>query len=224
MQKELVYVMAAGTIFYVSTSVLRAKTGHIFAILTCLLLFLVMSPSGALNVRHPYEEDELDEQNLETERRYKLLGAPTHFHFDTNLINFFYGLLSWRTLNPDAFDTSVEACNNVLALEEQAEKGLERCVDNYEIAADQARLALDHLHTFVYSISQPVLTSRLSLALSRLSNIMALHLKLIRQSCSLYERDKDSVTVGTRYLQREDHPLPYDYARNQTPFGFEHDV
>ena len=136
-QIELSYIAVAGAIFFVSTRILKAESSHVFALLCCLFLFMVTRD------QRTYLDSDF---NTRTELRFKTLGSPSHFHFDTNLINLFYGLLSWRALNPDAFDTCLESCNNVLIIQGHVESGAERCVDSYDIAADQARVALKHLH------------------------------------------------------------------------------
>ncbi|KAI8822781.1 hypothetical protein BJ741DRAFT_715272 [Chytriomyces cf. hyalinus JEL632] len=184
--KFLQYLVAALSLFFISTRVLHIHAGHIFALLLCLVLWFHLE-------RQPGEL-----QTLYTTLDSKLaaLGNPSHFYMDANVINFFYSIFRWRDKNAQNFDEAVASVNNVLRIHSDAEKPLLRPVDSYDVARDQATAALNLMHGFVYSIDQPLLIDKLKVMLTRLQQLLERHLVKIQERCA-----PNDINQHTRYIQ-----------------------
>ncbi|KAJ3371233.1 hypothetical protein GGF31_003410 [Allomyces arbusculus] len=118
------------------------------------------------------------------------LGTPSHFHHDSDLINLFYDLRTWRKLNEYNYDQAIVAVNNILKLESEAANLKTTCVENYEVARDMAKLALNLVHGFVYSIEHPLIVEKLERVLEKLQEILAGHLHQINLTCQANEAEK----------------------------------
>lgn len=200
---NFVHVAIALTILFVSTRLVKAGTSHIFALLAAYLIIR--------NLRQQ-EQESLSTFNQEMDYRLDMLGTPSHFYRDTDIINLFYNIYGWRSRNENNFALAVKAVNNVLVIEADSEKPLYRCVDNYEVAYDQAKIALNMIHGFVYVISEPLVVAKLKKVLGRLKQLLERHLSNIRRNCEKLESEKPSIDVNSRFVEDAYGPKPYDEA------------
>jgi hypothetical protein len=207
----LVYVIIAIVVFFVSTRLMNAGPGHIFALLL-----------GGVIITHLQAKLGADALSFNAEMDYRIdmLGSPSHFHLDTNLINLFYSIYGWRKLNASNFENAIKACNNVLRLRADAEKDLARCVDNYEIAYEQSRLCLNFVHSFVYVISQPLLVKKLQRVLSRLQQLLERNLLFIKARCDEIELEKPRRDIDSRFIEDVEGPKAYDPYTSGTAFDY----
>ena len=134
------YVLVALAILVVSTKVLNANPSHIFALLVTAFVVMQMMKRNTT---------EVVDLNQEMDYRNQLLGTPEFFYLDANIINLFFNIFAWREFNPNNFDLAIIAVNNVLRVEIDSEKGLQRGVDNYEVAVDYSNDALNLIHGFI---------------------------------------------------------------------------
>lgn len=201
---DFIYVVIGLAIVYVSTRVLNAGTGHIFALI--LGYFLITHLKDI-------EKKEYITYNQETDYRLELLGAPSHFHLDINLINLFFSIIEWRKKNANNFDNAIKAVNNILKVREDSEKPLLRCVDNYEIAVDQSKIAMNMIHGLVYSIDHPILSKKLKKVLFRLQQLLERHIVAIEKNCQITESKKKTIDVNSRFIEDSNGPSAYDGAR-----------
>ncbi len=198
---DFIYVIIACAILYLCTRVVKINLGHIFALGACYIIIT--------NLR----KKELQENvtfNQETDYRLELLGSPSHFHMDINIINLFYNIYGWRQRNANNFDHAIKAVNNVLRIDQETSIPLQRCVDNYEIAYDQTKIAMNMMHGFVYAIDHPLLVKKLKKVLVRLNQLLERHLQNIQKNCEKTEAKKESVDVNTRYIEDAIGPKAYD--------------
>lgn len=200
---EMRYVLVGMAMLYISTRLMKAGTSHIFALLACYFIVQWMQQQDTTSV---------DSFNGEMDYRLDMLGSPSLFHRDTDLINLFYSIYGWREWNANNFDLAIKAVNNVLQVESDSEKPLVRCFDNYDVAYDQAKIALNMIHGFIYSISEPILVQKLKKVLSRLNQLLQRHLVNIQQNCMKLEDAKDTIDVNSRFLEDANGPKPYDGA------------
>jgi len=194
------YVLVGLGVLFISTRVLHANSSHIFALLVA---------SGIIYYLQQKKEVSADDIYTSAEYKLKILGNPDHFHFDLNLINLFYSLYTWRSLNENNFDAAIDAVNGVLQIEGDSENVLVRCVDNYDVAADYAKTAMNLMHGFIYSISQPQLITKLEKTLARLQQLLQRHLDKILTNCKSTEAKKPSIDLNTRYPY-PDGPQPFN--------------
>lgn len=135
----------------------------------------------------------------DTKLKWQAIGYPSHFYLDPNFIILFYDILEWRNLNPNNYDVAVKAINNVLKITEESRQLQYHCVDNYEVAMDQRKLALNMMYGFVHSMDyRKVYQDKLRSVLQRLMVLLERHLDIIRENCKNLS-DKD-VNVKTRYI------------------------
>lgn len=195
------YLLIGVGIIFVSTRLLKAGTSHIFALLAVYLIIQKLSEKETLeNVSF----------NEDMEYRLKILGSPSQFYRDANLINLFYNIYGWRSLNPNNFDHALKAINNILQIESDSEKPLKRCVDNYDVAHDQRNLALNLVHGFIYSLDNPILVTKLKKVLKRLQILLERHIVNIQKNCQMLEDKKSSIDVHSRFIEDANGPKPYD--------------
>lgn len=208
---DLVYVLAALSLLYISTRVIKATVGHLIAII---LIYYMLTYVQTVT------KEDLVSFNEDMDYKLNVLGSPSYFHFDTNLINLFYSIYSWRTRNANNFDLAVKAVNNILRIESDSEKILQRCVDNYEIAYDQSRTVLNLIHGFVYNLDgQPILVKKLENVLSRLNELLERHLQTIQMNCEKQEKAKPTKDIHSRFIEDALGPKPFD-GNKMSQFDF----
>lgn len=204
------YVFIGMVVFFVSTRVAKATSGHIFALIATYLIIQKLQQQESVSTMS---------FNQEMDYRLDLLGAPSHFHVDTNIINLFYNIYGWRDKNAYNFDNAIKAINNILKIEADSKLPLQRCVDNYEVAYDQRNIALNLMHGFIYSLDHPILVAKLKKVLVRLQELLERHLVAIQKNCENIENAKDGIDVNSRFIEDAHGPKPYDGA-SMTQFDY----
>ena len=189
---EFVYVIIGMIIFLISTRLSKARSGHIFAVITSYLIIQRLQQQAS---------DSTMSFNEKMDYRLDLLGAPSHFHADTNIINLFYNIYGWRDLNAYNFDNAIKAINNILKIEQDSNLPLQRCVDNYEVAYEQRSIALNLMHGFIYSLDNPILVSKLKKVLERIQQLLERHLVTIQKNCENIENAKNGIDVNSRFIE-----------------------
>ena len=203
---EFQYVILGLVVFWISTKVIQAKASHLFALYVA---------AGLIYYLHTRNITETLNFNEETKYKYTVLGSPSHFHYDTNLINLFYNIYNWRAFDENTFDNAIKSANNVLKIEADSEKPLQRCVDNYDVARDQAKLTINLIHSFNHTLDNPTLLKKLENVLTRLQMLMERHLDKIKENCQITESRKESVDVHTRFIQDDKGVKAYDPRTNE---------
>ena len=114
-------------------------------------------------------------------------------------------------MNENNFDLAIAAVNVVLQLENDTEKALQRCVDNYEVAYDKYKAAMNYIHTFSYNLEgQPQLISKLKIVLQKLHELLQKHLNKIQANCQVVEDAKPTRDVNSRFIEDAHGPKPFD--------------
>lgn len=205
--RNVVFILV---VVYLTTRTFRITLGHILAFLLCATILY--------KLQQKEQEDYID---FNTSMSYQLsvIGSPSHFHYDTNLITLFYNILPWRNINANNYDRAIEAVNNILVLEEDTRNVTEFCVDNYDVALEQSRIALNLVHGFIYSIEHQLLVQKLKNVLNRLQQLLERHLDIIRQNCRQKEKNKGRPNIYSRYIQDAKTFKPYDPQR-LSPFDY----
>jgi len=197
---NFVYIVIIASIFYIFTQVIQARTSHIFSLIVTFFIIKTLREKSTT---------EYENFNTDIDYRYELIGLPSNFYMDVNLINLYFSIYKWKNFNPHNYNESIRAVNNVLQIEKHSQK-LSRCVDNYEIAYDQSKNALNMLHGFIYNIEQPQLVAKLKKVLHRLQELLARHLSNIRKNCDTIEKNKPKINVDSRFVQDHDGPKAHD--------------
>lgn len=131
--------------------------------------------------------------------KWQAIGYPSHFYLDPNFIVLFYDILEWRNLNPNNYDIAIKATNNLLQIVEESRKLQYHCVDNYEVAMDQRKLALNMVYGFVHTLDyRKVYQDKLRSVLQRLMVLFERHMDIIRENC---KKNTDSnVNSKSRFI------------------------
>lgn len=198
---EFQYTVIVLLLFYVSTSILKVSTGHIFAIIVAIIII--------------YKLDKDDKENTinfneEIDYRNEMLGTPSFFYKDPNFINLFYDIINWKKLNPNNFNNAIISVNNVLQIEDDSEKPLINCVDNYQVANEQAAIAINMVHGFTYVLDNPLLIKKLKNVLKRLRELLERHITQIKKNCDNIEDKKESRDINSRFVDDTNGPFAYD--------------
>ncbi len=182
------YVLIVVSVFYVSTRLIRANTSHIFA--------LMLATFGVYIVWKKTQES-ISNFNETLDVKMALLGDPPFLYMDANLINLFHDILPWRTKAPNNFDLALKAVGNVLKIERDAEGPMTRCADQFSLAREQEKLAMNLVHSFVYVLDNKVLVEKLKVVLQRLHQLLERHMATISRHCDAKERAKDTPDINT---------------------------
>ena len=198
-EENVVYVALAVSCLFLFTRVVEIRLGHIFALLVAYIIITRMQEERS---------EDVVSFNTEIDYRLDLLGAPSHFHTDINIINFFYDIYDWRVYNRGDFDSMIRAVNNILMIEDDTTVAdLERCVDNYDVAYGQMKIALHLLHSFVYTLDHPEKINKLKTCIGRLVQLLQRHIQAIQRNCESSDRP---VNVCTRFINDAFAPKPSD--------------
>src|ERR1044071_290308 len=80
---EFNYAIIGSIVLFVSTRLIKATSSHIFALLACYFIIQKLRKQ---------ESESSASFNEEMDYKLELLGAPSHFHMDTNIINLFFNI------------------------------------------------------------------------------------------------------------------------------------
>lgn len=198
---DFVYIVLVLFIVYISTRVLQANFSHLFALIICWFVLKAL-----------YEKVDKDssEFNKDIDYKYGIIGNPSNFYLDVNFITLFYSFYGWENLNPHNYLEAIKACNNILQIEQDSEKPLQRCVDNYQIALSQSKIALNMVHGFIFSIHDKLLIEKLKKILKRLQQLLTRHLVKIQRNCEKIENSKEKRDVTSAFIEDTDEAKPYD--------------
>ena len=170
----VVVFLACGYYYQISITTL-------VAIVCCMLICYFL---------YDYSQTETTDFLTEMENKLLDLGMPDALYVSVDLINLYHSILPWRELNADAFTNSLTACNNVLQIYLDAEKGLDHPVENYEVARVQGELAINYLHTFIFMLDNAVLIQQLKTLLVYLSTLINTYLQDIKRMAVAMQRKK----------------------------------
>jgi hypothetical protein len=202
---NFLFVIVGLVVLYFSTRILQAKSSHLFAVLIGgYIIYYLNNESKNSTVSF----------NASMDYKYKTIGNPEYFYIDANLINLYFSIYKWKNLNPHNYQESLKAVSNILKIELDSQNKINNCVDSYNIAFDQSKLALNMMHGYIYNIDNPLLIEKLKKVLERLDQLLTRHLKRIEINCDNNEGKKDKVDVKTRYIQDSNGPKPYDEYTN----------
>lgn len=199
----LVYVIVAIIVFFVSTRIIHAGPTHIFALIVL------------IGIIYKLEKDRLEESltsNEELDYRSEKIGNPEYFYRDPNFINLFYDILKWKNLNPTNYNNAVKSIDNVLRIEHDTEIGVANCIANYNIANEQAGIAINMIHGFTYVLDHPILLSKLKNVLQRLRELLERHIRLIREYCNK--------TDTVKSIEDPNGPFGYDELTVNDQFSY----
>ena len=190
---NFIYLVLFLGVIYTSTNILKANISHVFGAVLAFFIIKYLRTQENLSTNNFFQT---------TDYKYKLIGFPEYFYIDVNLINLYFSIYKWKNLNPINYNESIKSTNNVLMIRALINENNTNCVEQYEIAVEQSKNALNMLHGFIYNISQKQLVQKLNNVLQRLQELLTRHLEVIRKTC---DKNKN-ININKRYIQDPDGP------------------
>ena len=142
-----------------------------------------------------------------------LYPKPENFHMDPDLINLFYNIRDFRTLNSEAYDQGLIAIDNMLKIVSEIEQGVYHCKENLEIVRDQMNKAMNHMHTVIYKIPVPKITViKFQKSLKALQIILRRHVDNVVDICQRQYKNR-GIDINTHFVYNEG-PRPFDDSTN----------
>lgn len=138
-----------------------------------------------------------------------LTPRPQNFHMDPDLINLFYNIRDFKTLNSEAYDQSLIAIDNMLKIVSEIEQGVYHCKDNLDIVKDQMNKAMNHMHTVIYKTPIPKsVEMKYMQALEALQIILRRHVDNVVDICQRQYKTR-GINIDTHFVYN-DGPRPDD--------------
>lgn len=164
--------------------------------------------------RQSYSIQKFSELEIKME---KIQPKPKYFWVDANIIELVYNIKEYYTYNPKAFTEMVNAIDNIFKIELDTEKvALDRCKANSDIAIDQYNLALNNLHSILYTLPttsiSTFISDKLIDAQKKLQLYLQRHLDNIAHTCNV-ELDYKGLDISSRYVET-DQPIGIDITKN----------
>jgi len=142
------YMIMFVFVMFMSTRVLNVNIAFVFGIVATFYLMFFFEDRDR-SVASDFNQ-EMEHKLITIKSMVKFI--PEHFHTDTDIINFFFNIKDFRDYNNKAYDLAVRATDNFLNYKEDIKKGVLHCTENMETAVIFRNNALNHIHTFIYSL------------------------------------------------------------------------
>ena len=104
-----------------------------------------------------------------------------YMYMDANLVNLLYSIYDFKTIAPETYERLLEMCNSLLHLRSDFDTGLlADMTDQYANAEVLGSKAINQLHTFIYSITNPTVYKLYNTAFQRFRIIIRRQLDEMR--------------------------------------------
>lgn len=105
-----------------------------------------------------------NEGTWDYERRTNVLVKPlntnhkSYLYLNPLLVQFFYNIREYSQYNISSYVNSLLHCNNVIGFEYQTKIGLNNTYENYTIAIDESKKAINELNSVIYNLPSTIVT------------------------------------------------------------------
>lgn len=161
-------------LLFISTRIVHISLGHILTFMIAVLLFWYINFQ---------ETSKQFNSNEELDSKLKVIGNPSHFYYDVNLIEFFYSIRYLQKRRPDDYAQLVGVTNTILKIEKELNNLTEQYVEEYEIALEKAKIAMNILHGFVFDLNNPYEVEDHIANLTRYQQLIQRHLEEMKKIC-----------------------------------------
>jgi len=118
----------------------------------------------------------------------------------TELIDYFYSIRDFYPYNPGTYDAILANVESLLIILEDVKEGTINCKQNYEVAIEYRRNALNHLHSLIYSIHpNKHITKKLNIAQRNLNMILNKYVQDIKNICNK-KTDEEGLNIDNGYI------------------------
>ena len=196
-EDKILYIITIMICIYVSTRIFKMNVSMIFGLLlgTSIVIYL-----------NDKKISRNEDVNKKLELKLKLLDKiqPTYFHIDPDMINLFFSIKDFKKYNEDAFKKAMKTTDNVLILRVDSEKGLENCVETFEMAEMMANKSLNYMQSFIIKIPQiSILKNKYQKVLNRHHILLKRHLDYMYEKCKVKPEDINNTTRIITHYDRE---------------------
>jgi hypothetical protein len=147
-------------------------------------------------------------------RLRSITPKPENFHMDPDIINLFYNIREFKTLNSEAYDQAVIAVDNMLKIVSEIEAGVYHCKENLDLVREQMYKALNHLHTMIYKVPVPkLIVMKLQRTLKALHVILRRHVDDVVDICQRQYKER-GIDINTHFVYN-DGPRDNDTDRHE---------
>ena len=165
---------------------------------------------GIIYYRADQKRYTISSKNKELMMKLKTLSPkPANFHMDPDLINLFYNIRDFKTLNSEAYDESLIAVDNMLKIVSEIEQGVYHCQENLDIVREEMNKAMNHMHTVIYKMPIPKnIEMKYMQALEALQIILRRHVDRVVDICQRQYKSR-GIDINTHFVYN-DGPRPDD--------------
>jgi len=155
-------------------------------------------------------ESKIDDFNKGLEFKLATIKPrPKLFHTDADLINFFHNIQDFKEYNEAAYADCIKSLDNMLRLHEDLKIGVIHCKHNYDTARNFADDAMNHFHSFIFSIPSTKFTSeKYQQNLARLQLLTRRHIDDMFQICR-EKQESEQINTETGFVTNKG-PRPDD--------------
>jgi hypothetical protein len=139
-----------------------------------------------------------DDNTWDYERKTNVLVKPlnsnnkSYLYLNPLLVQFFYNIREYSQYNTVSYVNSLLHCNNVIGLEEQSKIGLNNSYENYTVAVDEAKKALNELNSVIYSLPLTLVTyNKFDESIKYLHGLLNQHIRNIGIVFKNYNKHND---------------------------------
>ena len=154
-----------------------------------------------------YQKDQIKSVSYDKQQNIKLeniIPKPSYFKHDNSIIDLVYEIRKYRNYSEDNFDNMVENIDYILEIHEYLKKNNKRCKYNIDVAKDKMKLALNDLHSLLYSIPNTLPEIHLlNKSLKQLQYLLNNHIQHMMEMCKIYNK-KRGYDINTDLMPVDD--------------------
>ena len=192
---------------YVSSMSAESLFQYFVVIVICITVIVHISPSmvavlggivGIIFVYFLNDRKVAQVQSFNEDLQWRLQSLyprPQNFELDPDLINLFYNIRDMRSYNSLAYDKALKNVDSLLRVLKDVQIGVQHCEQNYELAHDKYKNAMNHMHSVIYNIPlSDVTLNKYNAALKQLQLILKRHLDTIYKICKAQRREQGNTS------------------------------
>lgn len=218
-KKDLLFHLVLITCaIYLTTVIIDTRLGHVAGVILGISLIYFFNEKDKvetddINFELEYKLAMIKNRTLGTKiermRKRNLTGllekSPLYFQHDADIINLIHNVIDFADYNEDAYFLMVKAIDNVLKLHEDIKIGVTRCAENIQNMVIFRDNALNHFHTFIYSLpSIKIVDQKYKKNMGRLQLLLQRHIddavRICRTQNFIRGTDVDTKFVNPGYV------------------------
>ncbi len=185
----------AFVVFFV-VRIVKPKFIHVVGLLAALALVYYLNDK---NIQTIGDENKDLEYQLNT-----LRPKPEYFHYDANLVKFFYDIREFRKYNKPAYDNALIGTDHILKIKGDMEIGVDICEHHLDIAREFMNKVMNNMHSMIYQTPGNKITmDKYQRSLKALHILLRRHIDDMFKMC-YKQRDKQGTNIYTTIRYNDD--------------------